>query len=79
MPIKLGTSKITKNEHLILYSFDVNLVISEVDKLKFKTEKIERLVRQNFEHYNHSANYLNMLYFLERKIDGKLNDISFYL
>nr|CAI5835495.1 unnamed protein product [Callosobruchus analis] len=75
MPIKLGTSKITKNEHLILYSFDVNLVISEVDKLKLKTEKVERLVRQNFEHYNHSANYLNMLYFLERKVDGKLNDI----
>nr|CAI5841906.1 unnamed protein product [Callosobruchus analis] len=77
MPIKLGTSKITKHEHLILYSFDVNLVISEVDKLKLKTEKVERLVRQNFEHYNHSANYLNMLYsyFLERKVDGKLNDI----
>nr|CAI5836624.1 unnamed protein product [Callosobruchus analis] len=75
MPIKLGTSKITKNEHSILYSFDVNLVISEVNKLKLKTEIVERLLRQNFEHYNHSANYLNMLYFLERKVDGKLNDI----
>nr|CAI5826568.1 unnamed protein product [Callosobruchus analis] len=46
MPLKLGTFKITKNEHLILYSFDVNLVISEVDKLKLKTEKVERLVRK---------------------------------
>nr|CAH7733232.1 unnamed protein product [Callosobruchus chinensis]CAH7734011.1 unnamed protein product [Callosobruchus chinensis] len=38
MPIKLGITKITKSEHLILYSFDVNLVISEVDIVKLKTE-----------------------------------------
>nr|CAH7743082.1 unnamed protein product [Callosobruchus chinensis] len=75
MPIKLGITKITKSEHLILYSFDVNLVISEVDKVKLKTEEVAKLIRQNFEHYNHSANYLNMLYFLERKVNGKLNDI----
>nr|CAI5831248.1 unnamed protein product [Callosobruchus analis] len=57
MPIKLGTSTITKKEHFVLYPFDVNLVISEGDKFKLKTEKVARLVRQNCEHYNHSANY----------------------
>nr|CAH7757828.1 unnamed protein product [Callosobruchus chinensis] len=55
MPIKLGMTKITK-------------MISEVDKVKLKTEKVAKLIRQNFEHYNHSANYLNILYLLERKV-----------
>nr|CAH7729295.1 unnamed protein product [Callosobruchus chinensis] len=47
MPIKLGITKITK-------------LISEVDKVKLKTEEVAKLIRHNFLQNNHSANYLNM-------------------
>ncbi|CAH2020264.1 unnamed protein product [Acanthoscelides obtectus] len=73
--MKLGTAKITKNCHSILYFYDVNLIITEVNDLKKKTENVAKLTRKYIEHYKHSANYLNVLYFLERKVDGKLNDI----
>ncbi|CAH2018707.1 unnamed protein product, partial [Acanthoscelides obtectus] len=75
IPMKLGTAKITKNCHSILYFYDVNLIITEVNDLKKKTENVAKLTRKYIEHYKHSANYLNVLYFLERKVDGKLNDI----
>ncbi|CAH1985755.1 unnamed protein product [Acanthoscelides obtectus] len=75
IPMKLGTAKITKNCHSILYFYDVNLIITEVNDLKKKTENVATLSRKYIEHYKHSANYLNVLYFLERKVDGKLNDI----
>ncbi|CAH2003047.1 unnamed protein product, partial [Acanthoscelides obtectus] len=75
IPMKLSTAKITKNCHSILYFYDVNLIINEVNDLKKKTDNVAKLSRKYIEHYKHSANYLNGLYFLERKVDGKLNDI----
>nr|CAI5829477.1 unnamed protein product [Callosobruchus analis] len=50
MPIKLGTSNINKNEHLILYSFDVNLLINSSSKLrKLQDRKLNDIFPSTYE------------------------------
>lgn len=61
LPLKLGVAKVQEESHKIVYFYDLNPVIGEINKLKLKSQNVTRIILKNPDYSEDISNYLKIL------------------
>ncbi|XP_074035629.1 uncharacterized protein [Leptinotarsa decemlineata] len=75
IPVKLGSAKVREFYHSIIHYYDLNPIITEINKLKTKSYNLEYLISKNAEYLKDTSNYLRILKFVEENAEKKLIEI----
>lgn len=75
IPLKLGSAKIQEYTHSLIHYYDLNPLISEINKLKTHSENLRQSVKLNSDYSNDTSNYLKVLELTEDKVENKLIEL----
>lgn len=75
IPLKLGTAKITKYTHTLIHYYDLNPIITEINRLQSQSTNLKNLIIEDKYYSIETSNYLKILTFAEEKVENKLLEI----
>lgn len=75
IPLKLGSAKLEKYSHSLIYFYDLNPLGNEIQKLNKKSFQIVELINKNRNYSYETSNYLKILKLVKETTETKLSEI----
>ena len=75
LPFKIGYAKLTKYTHTLIHYYDLNPIITETNKLYFRSKNITDSLILHKEYFAESSNYLKILKITQERVENKIKEI----
>lgn len=75
IPFNLGNAKVQKFTHTIIHYYDLNPILSELEKLHIKSKNLTETVNKHSEYSFDVSNYIKILKLTQDRVDTKIREI----
>lgn len=75
IPIKLGQAKLIDYKYTLIHFYDLNPLISEINKLHLKASNITNILKVHGEYLADNAIYIQLLTITQNRVDDKIKEI----